>query len=284
MLEAMNTEGIDAAVVFRTTTAHVTGLDDMDPRLADAICRTFNNWLREFCNTDKQRLIPTAQLALHDVDLAVKEAGRAVREHGAAALVLPSNPVKGRPFYDRYYDPLWAVAQDLNVPVAFHGIQLAYQEHLGNRYRDNFALVHSVAHPVELQLALGAMLMGGVFERFPQLRAAFLEGHCSWVPSWLYVLDERWEKFGNKARFGLKLLPSEYFKRQCYVSVDPDEELVVPTVEAIGNDNIVISSDWPHSDSAYPQAINMFLGIKGLSDESRRKILWDNCAHLYSLN
>ena len=284
MLEAMDTEGIDAAVVFRTTTAHVTGLDEMDSRLADAICRTFNNWLKEFCETDRKRLIPTAQLALHDVKLAVREANRAIKENGAAALVLPSNPVKGRPFYDSYYDPLWATAQELNVPVAFHGIQLAYQEHLGNRYRDNFALVHSVAHPVELQLALGAMLTGGVFERFPKLQAAFLEGHCSWVPSWLYVLDERWEKFGNRKRYGMELLPSEYFKRQCYVSVDPDEELVVPTVAAIGDDNIVISSDWPHSDSSYPQAINTFLGIKGLSDESRRKILWDNCARLYNMN
>ena len=134
-----------------------------------------------------------------------------------------------------------------------------------------------------MMMALGSMLTGGVFERFPRLRAAFLEGHCSWVPFWLYCLDERWEKFGNQERFGLTMLPSEYFKRQCYVSVDPDEELVVNTVRAIGDDNLVISTDWPHDDSSYPQAINTFLGIEGLSDGSRRKILWDNCARLYKV-
>jgi len=101
------------------------------------------------------------------------------------------------------------------------------------------------------------------------------------VPAWLYALDERWEKFGNVQRFGLTMMPSDYFKRQCYVSVDPDEALVVDTVRAIGDDNIVISTDWPHDDSSYPQAINTFLGIDGLSDQSRRKILWDNCARLY---
>ena len=55
------------------------------------------------------------------------------------------------------------------------------------------------------------------------------------------------------------------------------------TVRAIGDDNLVISTDWPHDDSAYPQALSTFLAIDGLSDESRRKILWDNCARLYNL-
>ena len=283
MLKAMDTEGIDLAVVFRTRAAHVIGIDEMDPRLADAICRAYNNWLRDYCAADRARLLPAAQVASHDVDLAVQEARRAVRDLGAVALILPSWLVQHRPWYDPYYDPLWAVAQELDVPVAFHGIQVAYQEHVGKRYLDNFALVHAVAHPVEMMMALGAMLMGGVFERFPRLRGAFLEAHCSWVPAWLYALDERWEKFGNVMRFGLTMMPSDYFKRQCYVSVDPDETLVVDVVRAIGDENIVISTDWPHDDSSYPQAIDTFLAIEGLSDESRRKILWDNCARLYNV-
>jgi len=75
---------------------------------------------------------------------------------------------------------------------------MAYQEHLGRRYMENFALAHSVAHPVELMLALGCLLTGGIFQRFPGLKAAFLEGHCSWVPWWLWCLDKHVEKFGDK--------------------------------------------------------------------------------------
>jgi predicted TIM-barrel fold metal-dependent hydrolase len=54
-------------------------------------------------------------------------------------------------------------------------------------------------------------------------------------------------------------------------------------LSALGDDNIVISSHWPHDDSAYPKAIDAFLALEGMRDESKRKILWDNCARLYSL-
>ena len=283
MIEAMDTEGLDVGVVFRTYTAHATGTDDIDPKLSAAVCRAFNNWLRDFCNANPNRLLPTAQMALHDVNLAVIEARRAVKELSAVALVLPNHQVMGRPFYDRYYDPLWATAVDLDVAVAFHGINLAHHGHVGVRYFDNFPLAHASGHAIESMLALGAMLTGGVFERFPTLRAAFLEGLCSWAPSWLYSLDERWDKFGNEQRYGLKHPPSFYFRRQCFLSVDPDEELVVDTIKALGDDNIVISTDWPHGDSSYPQALNTFFKIAGLYDPSRRKILWDNCARRYNL-
>jgi predicted TIM-barrel fold metal-dependent hydrolase len=223
-------------------------------------------------------------MALHDIDLAVAEARRAVKDFGAVALVLPNHMVGGRPFYDRYYDPLWTTAVDLNVAVAFHGINLAHDGHVGVRYFDNFPLAHACGHAIESMLALGAMLTGGVFERFPGLRAAFLEGLCSWAPSWLYCLDERWEKFGNERRYGLKHPPSYYFRRQCFLSVDADEELVVDAIRALGDDNLVISTDWPHGDSSFPQAINTFLKIEGVSQASQRKILWDNCARLYNLH
>jgi len=128
------------------------------------------------------------------------------------------------------------------------------------------------------------MLTGGVFEKFPGLTAAFLEGHCSWVPWWLYCLDEHYEKFGDDERFGLQLKPSEYFRRQCYVSVDADEELLKYTIQAIGDENIVISTDWPHDDSAYPNAVDTFLALEGVPDDTKRKILWDNSARLYNLD
>jgi predicted TIM-barrel fold metal-dependent hydrolase len=283
MLKAMDREGIDVAIVFRTLGSHVIGVDGLDPELSAAVCRGFNTWLADFCGTDRARLKPAAVLPLHDVRLAVEEARRSVRELGAVALVLSNHPVNGRTWYDAAYDPLWAEAERLGVPVAFHGIQMAYQEHIGRRYMDNFALAHAAAHPVEMMLALGSLLTGAVFERFPGLRAAFLEGSCSWVPWWLWCLDERVEKFGDDEKFPLRMPPSEYFRRQCWVSVDPDEAVVRHAIPAMGDDNIVISSDWPHDDSAYPRAIDTFLGLEGVSDESKRKILWENCARLYNL-
>ncbi|PYO12472.1 MAG: hypothetical protein DMD75_07330 [Candidatus Rokuibacteriota bacterium] len=213
----------------------------------------------------------------------VEEARRSVRELGAVALVLSNHPVNGRAWYDPAYEPLWAEAESLGVPVAFHGIQMAYQEHLGRRFMDNFVMAHAVAHPLEQMMALGSLLTGGVFERFPRLKAAFLEGSCSWVPWWLWTLDERVEKFGDDDRFHLTMRPSEYFRRNCWVSVDPDEDVVRHAIPTMGDDNIVISTDWPHDDSAYPRAVETFLGLEGVSETTKRKILWDNCARLYGL-
>ena len=283
MLKAMDREGIDLAIVFRTRGAHLIALDGLEPDLSAAICRAFNNWLSEFCATDRARLKPTAILPLHDPKLAVDEARRSVRELGAVAVVLSNHPVNGRAWYDPAYEPLWAEAERLGVPVAFHGIQMAYQEHLGRRFMDNFVMAHAVAHPLEQMMALGSLLTGGIFERYPHLKAAFLEGSCSWVPWWLWTLDERVEKFGDDERFHLTMRPSEYFQRNCWVSVDPDEDVVRHALPSMGDDNIVISTDWPHDDSAYPRAVETFLGLEGVTESTKRKILWDNCARLYGL-
>jgi predicted TIM-barrel fold metal-dependent hydrolase len=78
------------------------------------------------------------------------------------------------------------------------------------------------------------------------------------------------------------MLPSEYFRRQCYIALDVDEEPAVSVVNEMGADYFVVSSDYPHSDGAFPEAIEQFLGLK-FSDEQRRKILWDNCARLYGI-
>jgi predicted TIM-barrel fold metal-dependent hydrolase len=283
MLQAMDREGIDVSIVFRTMASHLIAVDGLDPRLSAAVCRGFNNWLGDFCDKDRTRLKPAALIPLQDTTLAVEEARRAVRDLGAVALILSNHPVDGRPWYDTHWDPVWAEAERLGVPVTFHGIQMAYQEHLGRRFMDNFALAHAAGHPIELMLALGSLLTGGVFARYPGLRAAFLEGSCGWVPWWLWVLDERVEKFGDDERFALTMPPSEYFRRHCWVSVEPDEALAAQTFATLGDDHIVISSDWPHDDSAYPHAVDEFLAIEGVSADSKRKVLWDNCARLYRL-
>jgi predicted TIM-barrel fold metal-dependent hydrolase len=283
MLQAMDREGIDVSIVFRTMASHLIAVDGLDPALAAAVCRGFNNWLGDFCDKDRARLKPAALVPLQDPRLAVEEARRAVRDLGAVAVILSNHPVNGRPWYDTHWDPLWAEAERLGVPITFHGIQMAYQEHIGRRFMDNFALAHAAGHPIELMLAMGSLLTGGVFARYPGLRAAFLEGSCSWVPWWLWVLDERVEKFGDDVRFPLTMSPSEYFRRHCWVSVEPDEALAAQTIATLGDDNIVISSDWPHDDSAYPRATDSFLELAGVSADSKRKILWDNCARLYRL-
>jgi predicted TIM-barrel fold metal-dependent hydrolase len=89
----------------------------------------------------------------------------------------------------------------------------------------------------------------------------------------------------EKGRFPTagQLKPSEYFQRQCWISTEHERELPM-VIESIGDDKIVFSTDYPHGDSDFPHAVEEFLEMGGVSNESRKKILWDNCARLYGLN
>ena len=79
------------------------------------------------------------------------------------------------------------------------------------------------------------------------------------------------------------MAPSEYFKQQCVVSVEPDEATVKHVIDYMGGKSIVFSTDYPHGDSKYPHAIESFLELK-ISDDDKRKILWDNCAEFYKVS
>ena len=143
---------------------------------------------------------------------------------------------------------------------------------------------HAAAFPLELMLALSSLIVGGVLERFADLRVAFLEGNCGWLPWWLHRLDDQWQKYGGGEAVRLTELPSAYFARQCFIATDADEELLAMVIDRIGDDNIVVSTDYPHADGPYPHGIDTFTALAGVGKESKRKILWDNCVRLYGFD
>jgi predicted TIM-barrel fold metal-dependent hydrolase len=147
----------------------------------------------------------------------------------------------------------------------------------------NLGIAHISTHSMEQMLACMDIIMGGVMERFPRLRFAFLEGQCGWLPFWLGRMDEHYEwrePYGEMTH--LTQPPSEYFRRQGFCAVECDEEFVSHVVEAFGDDNLVTTTDYPHGDSKYPHSMDRFLALK-LSDRSKQKILWDNARRLYAL-
>jgi predicted TIM-barrel fold metal-dependent hydrolase len=271
-LEAMDTEGIDVAVVYPSRGLFALTIPDMDPPLAAAMARAYNDWLHEFCQENPERLIGAGMISPFDVGDAVAEARRCVRELGFRGVFLRPNEVNGRNWHDPYYEPLWAALEG-------SGSQL---RQVGEQFGANTMLKHVYSHPVEQMLAVGSFCAGGILARHPSLRVAFLEGNCSWVPFLLWRMDEHWEWLGDVFAPDLPLAPSEYFKRQCFVSVECDEEPVKYVIDAIGDDRIVFSTDFPHGDSKFPRAVESFLQLP-ISEESKRKILWDNCAAYYGL-
>jgi uncharacterized protein len=274
--------------VYRTFAHMVVSIDALQPDYATAYCAAFNDWLADYCRADPRRLKPAAIISLHDPELAAAEARRAVEQKGHVAVVLLPMPVQERYVNAPECDVLWREISRLGVPLALHGTSGgASKDYVSNRFRGhpNFrTLNHAASFPLELMLAMGAILVGGVLEKFPTLRVGFLEGNCGWLPWWLHRLDDQWKKYGGGESVQLSVPPSEYFRRQCFIGTDVDEALLPVVIDAIGDDNIVMSVDYPHADGPFPHGLETFLELPGVSTDSKRKIMWDNCVRLYGFS
>jgi uncharacterized protein len=281
-LEAMEIEGIDVAVLYPTRGLRALVVEDMDAEFAAALARAYNDWLYDFCKVEPKRLIGAGMISPYDMNDAIAEARRCAEQLGFRAVFLRANPLVKHQWHDDYYTPLWEALEDLNLALGFHESTGTGKRQIGERLEPNLMLRRVYAQPMEQMLALGSFCAGGVLARHPRLRVAFLEANCSWLPWLLWRLDEGWEREGDVWAPDVKEAPSTYFKRQCVVSVEPDEATVKQVIDHLGGRGIVFSTDYPHGDSKYPDAVNHFLKLT-ISDEDKRQILWDNCAVYYAL-
>jgi predicted TIM-barrel fold metal-dependent hydrolase len=265
-LEAMDREGLDVAVLYPSIGLGVLMREELEPPLASAIARAYNNWLHDFCAADRRRLKGAAMVSLHDVTEGVSEARRAVAELGFVGVFVRPEPLRGLAWHSRYYDTFWEALEELGVPLGFHCAAASGElPQAGDRFGDDLLLRHVCAHPMENMLAMADVILGGVLERHPRLKVAFLECCCGWAPFWLHRLDNAFAKGRQRPKLAMK--PSDYFKRQCWISAEPEPELPM-VVELLGDENLVFSTDYPHGDSEFPRAVEEFLAVEGLSPQS----------------
>lgn len=281
-LEVMDAEGIDAVLLFPTLSA-VPIAAIPDEGFGSALARGYNNWLAEFCQAAPDRLFGVAQVPLLHIDAAIAEATRAIVELRMKMVFLRPNPYAGRAWTDPAYDPFWTCIQDLGVPLAFHegtfpkGLLTA-----GIDRFESFFFQHIVSHPFEQQLACLSLIAGGVLERFPRLRIAFMESGTGWLPYWLHRMDEHYETLGWMVP-EIVMAPSAYFRRQCFISTEPGDSHVASVAKLIGAERIVFASDFPHYDAVFPGAVQAFLATAGLDGDARRAILGANATRLLGL-
>jgi predicted TIM-barrel fold metal-dependent hydrolase len=272
----MDQEGIDLAVLYPTVGLGLLAKNGLDPRLSLAICQAYNNWLHEFASYSPDRLKWVAMLPMHDVHLACRELVRCVRELGAVGSFIRPNLINGHYWHSNYWDPLYTVHEELGVTWGFHEGVSAIYSHMLELYGENRFYRHVAAHWIEMQQALIAQVIGGVFEFHPKLRVAFLEAQNSWVPGLLTRIEWDYPQFRDSHAPYLSLTPKEYFRRNCWAAVEGSEPEIEATAGLIGADRMCVSSDYPHFDSNFPNVSNNVL--KSCTRETAAQILLGGAA------
>jgi predicted TIM-barrel fold metal-dependent hydrolase len=153
------------------------------------------------------------------------------------------------------------------------------------RVLENLYFTQALANPVDVMGAICYLTAGGVCERFPNAKFIFLEANGGWLVPWLERLDHHCRKFQWEVP-NLELLPSEYFKRQCWISFDPDESMLRTTADSplVGADRIIWASDYPHPDAKFPGVTEELAeALDGLSLDQKREITSESAIALYGI-
>jgi len=282
-IKAIKTLGIDIAFLYPTMGVWLFAIDSMNPQLAGAFIRAYNNWIRDFCDYDPQILRGVGVINRHAPDEMVPELRR-IAEFGWKAVVVRPNPIKGRLLSDPDYEPFWTECERLGIAVGIHESTHARVPTAGSeRFHTRFAM-HACSHPLEQMMALLALIEGGVLERHPNLRVAFLESGCGWLPYWLWRLDREYHDLSWEVKDNVKMKPSDYFRRQCFIAMEPSEPYLSDVINYIGSDNLILGSDFPHIDHD-PDIIKKTIALENqLSKKTIQKILWDNPKRFYGLS
>jgi predicted TIM-barrel fold metal-dependent hydrolase len=279
-LKTMDEHGMEQAILFPTGSGNIAKLREVN--FAVALCRAANTMFAREYNTVSPRVQAVGVLPMQDPAEAAKELRRCVEE-----LRLPSVEIlsMGLPFGlgDPIYDPVWAEAQRLGVPIGIHGNRQSSAEVGGDRFR-TFGEMHAYSFFAGLLLHFPSVMWNAVPLRFPGVKNAFLEVGASWLPYYLHRLDEHWEKRGEFEAPHRTMKPSQLFRQSpIWVSLEAEEHLLPEAVEFVGDDHFLYASDIPHWDNEFPKNLHLIRDHKRLSRETKEKILYKNAQALFGI-
>lgn len=294
-LEVLDECGIDAQVIFPST----IGLGGQDLGVVDdeALCRLaveiYNDGMAEIQAESNNRLLPLPLMPAWNVDSCVVEAKR-VAALGARGINMTSDPQDlGAPdLANRAWDPFWEVCAELQLPVHFHiGASVTGMTFYGKYPWES--------HPANTKLAIGGtllfignarvvtnLILSGMFDRHPDLKMVSVESGVGWIPFILETLDYEMAENAPEELAQLKKPPSEYFRSNLYATFwfEKNRNKLPALVEAVGEDNILFETDFPHPTCMYPNPLQTVAEkMATLSPEAQRKIMGENARKLYRL-
>jgi uncharacterized protein len=248
-LARIEQEGLAAAFLYPTLSL-LYETETEDAELAQAYTRAYNRYIVDFCSDTGGKLIPIAHLSLGDPEAAARELERAVKDGCKGGWVCQFVMTR-KPHAHPDHDVLFAKAEELDVPIGIHpSIEPIWA--LPGRYDYNKFMrgqyyFLSVTAADAIRHAFTSFFQYGTFEKFPRFRLVLLEAGAGWISYWLDRLDAVWGSFMGRT-VPLKEKPSYYFKRQVWISADPDERSLPAMVDLCGADRFFWASDFPHPD------------------------------------
>lgn len=299
-LKRMDEDGVYAQVLYPNVALFGSGAMQQtnQPKFLLELVRSYNDYQVDFSEGASDRFVPIASLPFWDLRATIDEIERC-HDLGHRGVVFTQDPSAfGLPVLtDRHWDRLWAVAQELQLPVNFHIASGDNREmlrrggHRENGVHANFASV-SVSVITSNIATISQLVCGGICHRFPRLDFVSVESGIGWLPFAIDALDWQWKNCGvHKEHPEYDLLPSEYFARQIYGCFWFEVESVDYVVGRLGADRILYETDFPHPTSMTPGPASAAIeprrhreqAFARLDESQTRQILHDNASRLYRL-
>ena len=275
-LRDQDVDGVGFEVLYPSMALPMFGIPDTD--LQYAVFGAYNDWIAEFAEFDPNRMLGIGMVCLDTIDRAVVELERIAKLglRGAMIAVDPGQPNYGSARYDK----VWAAASALQLPLSMH--ILTRREGAG--YHRLPFLMTWMGHTHPVQLAIAAMLVSGVFHRFPDLKVVSVENDIGWIPHYLYKLEDAFEQFRYLLRYDLPESPIDYFHRNVWFTFQ-DDPIGVQHLDTIGTHQVMWGSDYPHGDSTWPKSRETVArNFAGKPTEVVNRVTYDNVTELYGLH
>ena len=290
----MDRDGADASIMYGPTDP----MEFTDAELRRSCYEAYNDWLDEFCAAAPNRLIGVPQLSLEDPDDARRELERLAKRNRVRhvnILASRANPA----VYDNAWEPFWKLAEELGIPVGFHLAVLVKRTPVDDHDRSASNPAIAIAsrfakEPPGIQLLepITGLIFAGVFDRHPQLKIVMAEAGLAWIPSMIQGLDLWYQRTRDGRRLASdsavtlpKLLPSEYFHRQIWISFVDDPLGVRMVGNVLNADKVMFGSDYPHPASTWPYSQQVIADqMHRISSDIVEKITRDNARVLFGID